>query len=67
MTDALDTLALIIEKRIRMCTTSWFNADLKNVKKLCRKLERLWKKSKLLATKPAFKEQCAKFKKLLRN
>ena len=45
----------------------WYNADLKNAKKLCRKLERLWKKSKLLVQKLAFKKQCAKFNKLPYN
>ena len=68
MTDALDTLALIVEKRIQLRTTfPWYNVDLKNAKKLCRKLERLWKKSKLLSHKLAFKEQCAKFNKMLFN
>ena len=68
MTEALDTLAPIVEKRIQMRTTfPWYNVDLKNAKKLCRKSERLWKKSKLLSHKLAFKEQCAKFNKLLYN
>ena len=68
MTEALDTLAPIVEKRIQMRTTfPWYNVDLKNAMKLCRKLERLWKKSKLLSHKLAFKEQCAKFNKLLYN
>ena len=41
MTDALDTLAFIVEKRVQMRTTfSWYNADPKNAKKLCRKFER---------------------------
>ena len=48
-------------------TFPWYNVDLKNAKKLCRKLERLWKKSKLLSHKLAFKEQCAKFNQLLYN
>ena len=68
MTEALDTLAPIVKKRIQMRTTfAWYNVDLKNAKKLCRKLERLSKKSKLSSHKLAFKEQCAKFNKLLYN
>ena len=68
MTEALDTLAPIAEKRIQMRTTfAWYNVDLKNAKKLCRKLERLWKKSKLLSHTLALKEQSAKFNKLLYN
>ena len=68
MTETLDTLGSIVEKRIQMRTTFFGdNVDLKNAKKLCGKLERLWKKSKLLSHKLAFKEQCAKFNKLLYN
>ena len=68
MTEALDTLAPIVEKRIQMRTTfPKYNVVLKNAKKLRRKLERLWKKSKLLSHKQAFKGQCAKFNKLLYN
>ena len=68
MTEALDALAPIVKKQIQMRTTfPWYNVDLKNAKKLCPKLERLWKKSKLLSHKLAFKEQCAKFNKLLYN
>ena len=68
MTEALDTLALIVKKRIQVSTIfPWYNIGLKNAKKLCRKLERLGKKSKLLSQKLAFKEQCAKFNKLLYN
>ena len=68
MTEALDTLVPIVKKRIQMRTTfSWYNVDLKHAKKLCRKLERLWKKSKLLSYKLDFKEQCAKFNDLQFN
>ena len=36
MTEALNTLAPIIEKHIQMHSTfPWHNVDLKNVKKLC--------------------------------
>ena len=42
MTEALDTLAPIVKKRIQMrITFAWYNVDLKNAKKLCRKLEKL--------------------------
>ena len=42
MTDVLDTVAPTVGKSIQMHTTyPWYNADLKNGKKLCRKLERL--------------------------
>ena len=61
MTDALDTLAPIVEKRIQTCPTfSLYNADLKNAKKLYKKLERLLIKSKLLsiAHKRLTKKMC---------
>ena len=68
MTEALDTLASIVEKRIQMrITFPWYNVDLKNAKNLCQKLERLWKKSKLLSHKLVFKKQRDKFNKLLYN
>ena len=46
-------------------TLPWYSAEIKDAKTLCRKFEGLWKKSKLIVNKLAFKEKCAEFNKLL--
>ena len=43
----------------------WYNSNLRTSKRLCKKFERIWKKSNLTVHKLAFEEQCANFNKLL--
>ena len=60
------TVAPLTEKQIQLCPSfSWYSTDLKNSKKLCRKLKRQLKKPKLSTHKSAFKELCINFNKLL--
>ena len=64
--DVLDDFAPLTTKQIQCRKTlSWYSPKLKDAKKLCPKLERLWKKSKLIVHKLAFQEKCAQFNKLL--
>ena len=63
---SLDMVAPLTEKQIQLHPSfPWYSTELKKSKKLCRKLERKWKTSKLLVHKLAFKEQCTNFNKLL--
>ena len=64
--DVLDDFAPLTTKLIQHCKTlSWYSPEIKDAKKLCRKLERLWKKSKLIVHELACKKKCAEFNKLL--
>ena len=64
--NALDNMVPLITKSIHVRESQpWYNSNLQTSKRLCRKLERLWKKSKLTVHKLAFEEQCAIFNKLL--
>ena len=64
--DVLDDFASFATKLIQhRKTLLWYSPEIKDAKKLCRKLERLWKKLKLIVHKLGFKEKCAEFEKLL--
>ena len=56
--NALDNMARLVTKSIHFRESQpWYNSNLQTSKRLCRKLERLWKKSKLTVHKLAFEEQ----------
>ena len=66
LSSGYNDFAPLTAKRIKLRKNfPWYNSELRSSKKLCRKLERIWKKSKLTVHKLAFKEQCARFNKLL--
>ena len=64
--NALDNMAPLMTNSIHFRESQpWYNSNLRTSKRLCRKLESFWKKSKLTVHKLAFEEQCAIFNKLL--
>ena len=66
LTAVFDYAAPQISKKVQIRESfPWYNDELRECKRTCRKYERLWKNSGLTVHKLAFQEQCAIFNKLL--